>query len=84
MDWNYSEFANDLYFFQSRYILGLCYFFGKGVEKNIQMSYNLFKNAKAKFMPDAKYAEAITHLLINKNNVKADYVFNLLKESDLA
>lgn len=84
MDWNYSEFANDLYFFQSRYILGLCYFFGKGVEKNIQMSYNLFKNAKAKYMPDAKYAEAITHLLINKNNAKADYVFNLLKESALA
>lgn len=83
MGWNYSEFANDLYFFQSRYILGLCYFFGKGTEKNIQRAYNLFKSSKAKYMPDVKYAEAITHLLINKNKSSSKYVFNLLKSSAL-
>ena len=84
LDLNYHENPNDLYFFESRYIMGLCYFLGKGVEKNIKKAHDLFRYSSAKFMPHAKYAEAITHLLINENNSKANYVFNLLKESALA
>ena len=72
----------DCYFLESRYILGLCYFHGYEVTKDLNIALKLFKHSALEYLPNAKYALAITALLLNMK-VNPQEIFEILKESAL-
>lgn len=81
--YSYTTTPIDIYYLQTRYYLGLCYFHGYGVKADLNRALNLFKHSSVDYLEEAIYAQAITYLLLEKENADSVHVYKLLVEASI-